>query len=149
MGAPRVRVVAISAFFRFRFRLKRFPGAATVAGTTTTPLPLLYSRFLRSSPSQEHETRATVRVKKTTHGGGERGRQPRRRRGTAPDEPHGDAAAHRPLPVHHGLRLLEGRQAPRPRSVSPEPPAPSPPLTLPCSLCLLCPVPRFVVSVYT
>lgn len=34
------------------------------------------------------------------------------------DEPDGHAAAHRPVPVYHGLCLLEGWEAPRARRVS-------------------------------
>lgn len=34
-------------------------------------------------------------------------------------QPHGDGAAHRSVPVLHGLRLLEGREARRPSRVSP------------------------------
>lgn len=36
----------------------------------------------------------------------------------AADESDGHPSPHRPLPVHHDLRLLEGRQAPRSSSVS-------------------------------
>jgi hypothetical protein len=136
--------------FGFRFRAQKgFPGEEphrTSARRSSSPA---CSGFLHSSPVSITGARdARHRKEGEKHGGGERGRVPQRRRGAAPDEPHGDAAAHRPVPVHHGLRLLEGRQAPRPRSVSPEPQL-FPTLNSPRFLCLLNPFPRFGVSIYT
>lgn len=101
---------------------KGFPGAAPLPCRHHSSSPAFSSIPLHQTITIHTSTRrAPQQGKKKKNGGGERGRQPRRRWGAAPNKPHGDAAAHRPLPVHHGLRLLEGRQAPRPRSVSPEP----------------------------
>lgn len=80
--------------------------------------PVWVSTYHSSAPAHERHARTATTTENNGGGGGSGGeRGGGRRRGAAADEPDGDAAAHRPLPVHHGLRLLEGRQAPRPRRV--------------------------------